>query len=97
MDISRLNKADVLAALYNSAKLQGLGFLHYDSIPMSSENAQDILDSGCTYFDYLKGRVMKVDLSKDEVRTHLYNRDNGDMAAENALQPLFDAITVSAE
>ena len=86
MNITLLNKADVLAALYNNAKVQGLGILQAEDGDMSAAEAQEILDSGHTYFDYLKGRVMKIDLSQDEVRTDLYNRDNGTDAAEKAIE-----------
>ena len=72
-----LNKAAVLAALYNASKPQGMGFMHYDPKPMTVGEAQQILDGGCTYFDYLKGRVMKVDLSGNEVNPWGYDRDNG--------------------
>ncbi len=88
MDISKLNKAEVLAALYNNAKPLGMGFLHFTPEPMAREEAQAMLDAGQTYFDYVKGRVMKVDLSKDELWTGTYNRDNGTDAAELALQGL---------
>lgn len=78
-------KAAVLAALYNNSRPQGMGFLHYDPTDMTEAEAQALLDEGQTYFDYLKGRVMKVDLSGDELtRTDLYNRDNGPGAAEQA-------------
>lgn len=85
MDISKMDKAKVLAALYNNAKPQGLGFLLADSREMTTGEAQEILNTGQTYFDYLKGRVMKVDLSKDDLWTALYNRDNGNNAAELAI------------
>ena len=88
MNISKHSKAKVLATLYNNAKVQGLGFLQAESGDMTESEAQSILDSGQTYFDYLKGRVMKIDLSKDEVETWLYNRDNGTDAAENAINEL---------
>ncbi|MDD4476620.1 MAG: hypothetical protein PHY40_00480 [Patescibacteria group bacterium] len=83
-----MNKAKVLAALYNNSKPQGMGFLHFDAQPMTEEEAQALLDSGQTYFDYLKGRVMKIDLSGDELETWLYNRDNGENAAETVLENL---------
>ena len=67
IDIKELNKADVLAALYNSSKPQGMGFLHYDAKLMSRKEAQKLLDAGQTYFDYLNGRVMKVDLSDEQL------------------------------
>jgi len=97
MNIKSINKATILAALYNRAQPLGHGFLHYDPVSMTVEKAKDIItDRGDDhvamfgpqvranrlYFDYLKGRVMKVDLSKDDLDTRLYNRDNGDNAAE---------------
>jgi len=93
MNISQYNKAEVLAALYNASKVQGMGFLQ--AIPnhvMTTEEAQTLLDGDGTYlkgrsfyFDYLHGKVMKVDLAKDELDTRLYNRDNGEGAAEAAI------------
>jgi len=88
MNISGINKARILATLYNNSKSQGLGILHFDAHPMTEEEAQALLDSGQTYFDYLKGRVMKIDLSGDELDTRLYNRDIGENAAETALANL---------
>ncbi len=77
VSIRGLDKAKVLAALYNGARAQGAGFIHYDPAPMNEEEAHQILEGGQTYFDYVKGRVMKVDLSGDEVDPYLYDRDNG--------------------
>ena len=88
MNIEGLNRAEVLAALYNRSKPQGMGFMHYNPEPMTTEQAQAILDGGQTYFDYLSGRVMKIDLSGDEVGTWGYNRDNGENAAEKAIAEL---------
>jgi len=89
MDISKLNKADVLATLYNNSKPQGMGFLHFQPARMTREEAQKILDeSNGKYFDYVRGRVMKISLKGDELRTELYNRDNGPEAAETALSVL---------
>ena len=88
MNIQGLDKAAVLAALYNRARPQGMGFLHYDPKPMTVEEAQKIIWGGDGYFDYLKGRVMKVDLSDNEVDTQSYNRDNGPQAAEEVIVAL---------
>jgi len=88
MDISKLNKAQVLAALYNKAKPQGLGELHYTPENMTQDEAQKLLDKGQTYFDYHNGRVMKIDLSENDLRTDLYNRDNGNNAAEDIINLL---------
>lgn len=78
-------QAAVLAALYNNSKPLGLGILHYDPTPMTVEEAQALLDSGQTYFDYHKGRVMKVLIEGDTLDTYLYDRDNGAGAAARAI------------
>ena len=88
MDISKLSKAKVLATLYNGSKPQGMGFLHFNPVGMTEEQAQELLDSGQTYFDYVQGRVMKIDLSSNELNTDLYNRDNGEGAAEARISKL---------
>jgi hypothetical protein len=86
MNISRLDKAEVLAALYNNAKVQGMGIFQANSKTMTTEEARVILDeSSDKYFDYVFGRVMKVSLANDELETWLYNRDNGDGAAEKVI------------
>jgi hypothetical protein len=92
IDISELNKADVLAALYNNSRPQGMGFMHHNSSAMSAKEAAEILERG-TYIDYLNGRVMKVDLSGEELDPYLYDRDNGHGAAARALKPLFEPFS----
>ena len=88
MDISNLNKAVVLAALYNGSRQQGMGFMDSrGQDQMTTEKAAELLKEQ-TYFDYLHGRVMKIDLSGDDFRTHAYNRDNGPEAAERIIQGL---------
>lgn len=62
-----------------------MGFLHFDPTPMTTEQAARLLESQTT-FDYLKGRVMKVDLKGDDLSTSLYDRDNGEGAALRALK-----------
>lgn len=87
ISLAGLNKGDVLAALYNASKPQGMGFMHYDPKPMMREEAEALLKQ-TTYFDYLKGRVMKVDLSGDTLDPQLYDRDNGQGAAQKAIEAL---------
>ena len=84
--ISNMDKAAVLAALYNASKQQGFGMLNAKGrTDMTISEAANLLKKN-TYFDYLNGRVMKVDLSKNEFDPFLYDRDNGDEAALSALR-----------
>ena len=82
-----LDKAEVLAALYNASRPLGMGFISYDSKPMTKEEAAVFLEK-TTYFDYLNGRVMKIDLSGDELNPRLYDRDNGEGAAWRVIETL---------
>lgn len=97
MNIKGMNKAEVLAALYNASKQQGMGFLHTRGARgMTVEEAQAEIDDlpnqgwghGQMEWDYLHGRVMKVDITGDELDTWGFDRDNGQGAAERALQHL---------
>ena len=88
IDISKVSKAQVLATLYNSSKPQGFGLLHYTPEDMSVETAQSLLDDGCVYFDYVQGRVMKIDLKGTTLDPRLYDRDNGEGAAQAALDKI---------
>ncbi len=92
MNIAGLDKAEVLAALYNGSRQQGMGFMHSrGAAGMTVEQARaEIANNERLYFDYLHGRVMKISLRGDELETALYNRDNGQGAAEaiiSALRP----------
>jgi hypothetical protein len=86
ISLEGLDKARVLAALYNHSRPQGMGFLHYDPKPMTIDEAR--LIGTDHYIDYLKGRVMKVYLREDTLDTFLYDRDVGHGAAENVINKL---------
>jgi len=84
IDISKLDKADILRRLYNNSHPLGLGILNYDPTDMSLDEAREILQKQ-TRFDYFNGRVMKIDLSSNELEERLYDRDNGKGAALAAI------------
>ena len=89
IDISKLNKAEVLAALYNKSQPLGMGILYFTPEDITTEKAQKLLDQEIYYFDYLQGRVMKVDLSGEEFNTRGYDMNNGEGAAKRAIEHLF--------
>ncbi len=87
IDIGGLDKRKVLKALYDNSKPQGMGFLHFINRDMTLDEAEGLLAQG-SYFDYLNGRVMKVDLSKNQMNPGLYDRDLGPGAAERAIEQI---------
>ncbi len=92
--IKGINKAVLLAALFNASKQLGLGFLDLrGAVPMSEEEAAaELAANPSMYFDYLRGRVMKVTLLGDKMETALYNRDNGPGAAERVIESINNLI-----
>ena len=88
MNIEGLDKAEVLAALYNGSRQQGMGFRQTRGAEgMTVEQArEELTNNEQQYFDYLHGRVMKISLCGDELNTALYNRDNGEGAAERIIE-----------
>jgi len=87
IDISMYPKPAVLAALYNASQPLGLGFLQATPKDMTLKEAAAELER-YTYFDYLKGRVMKVDLKTDMLDPWGYDRDNGPGAAQRAIDTI---------
>lgn len=84
MKLTEEQKPVALAALYNASQPQGMGFLHFTPEEMTADEAKELLKQ-TTYFDYLKGRVMKVNFSGEFVDLRLYDRDNGQGAGERAI------------
>lgn len=90
VNIKGLDKARVLKALYEHSHAQGLGAFQavHMGVP-TLEYFTGLLEQG-TYFDYLGGRVLKVDLSGDEFDERLYDRDCGKGAAQRAVDSIRD-------
>lgn len=89
IDVSHLSPAAVLAALYNASRPQGFGIMHFTPENMTEEEATAILGGRkSARFDYLKGRVLKVEINGRDVDPYLYDRDNGAGAAERAISSI---------
>lgn len=91
INIAGLDKAAVLASLYNASRQQGMGFMHQaGQKQMSIEDARKEIErrGKDLYFDYFNGRVMKIDLAADELEERLYDRDNGQGACFRAIEHL---------
>jgi hypothetical protein len=98
IDVRGIDKAELLAALYNRARPLVIGFLpSFDPADMTRDEAENILAEATgagwsgvqyAYFDYLRGRVMKINLLVDDLDPRLYDRDNGDGAAASVVASL---------
>src|SRR3990167_9199466 len=93
IDIKGLDKAELL----NASKPQGLGFLAQGrNSEMTVADAREVLRiaGDRPYFDYLRGRVMKVDLSGDSLEPRMYDRDNGEVAALRVVETIRARLAV---
>ena len=91
LNIEGLDKAEVLCALYNASKVQGMGIFQATGAPMLVEEARELLTQ-TTDFDYLHGKVMKINLKSDiEFEEWLYDRDNGQGTAQIIIECLRDS------
>ena len=99
VNIKGLDKAEVLLALWKSSRMQGMSFLGFLAtgeltLEQAKEEVEGRLNASAVcgerrcYFDYLNGRVLKVDISQDEFDSRLYDRDNGENAAQRAIDKL---------
>ncbi len=88
IDVSDIARGQLLASLYNSSKPQGLGILHFTPEEMSPSEAVKLLNPDLgkpSYFDYLQGRVMKVEINGQTLDPWGYDRDNGQGAAQSVV------------
>jgi len=114
VNIAGLDKANVLAALYNNSRPQGFGALRAKAGDMTVDEARTYLETGDDhaqdfelvresrakyderlYFDYLNGRVLKVDIGGDEFDSWGYDRDLGQGLAERVITRLRETGEIS--
>ncbi len=98
LDISGIDKAALLANLYNNSRPVGLGFCDPKSMSeMSYEEAKEIIDSGKLSFDYFNGRVMKIDLDRAKLYVGSYDQNNGEGAALTAINACKNGQTIKSK
>lgn len=88
IDRTGMSDAEVLCRLFNRSSPRGMGLLApgCETDIVIEEAAQILADAGeRRYFDYLRGRVMKIDVSRNPLDPRFYDRDNGPGAAYDAL------------
>lgn len=87
INIAGIDKARLLKALYDGSKIQGNSYIGYSGNEFTLEDAKMALRETRS-FDYVNGRVIKVNLSGDEFDPWFYDRDNGDGAAQRIVDAL---------
>lgn len=103
VNIAGLDKAELLAAFYNGARvLPGMGRFQARAGVMTREAALQVISQGDDsarmfpgtrdksrlYFDYVFGKGLKVDLTDNEMDPWGYDRDYGQGAAEAVVNRL---------
>lgn len=103
VDIKGLDKAAVLVVLWYNARMQGKSSSGYKG-ELTLRRAKELIEQHChtgmkgeeiIYFNYLNGKVIKIDLAPDVIDTCLYDRDNGADAGENAIEKLRLALKIA--
>ena len=88
-DIDGLDKVTIFRALYERAQPQGCSHLSYVPGPLRPDEARRLFDASNGIFSFVKGRLLKVDLSGAGLDTADYDRNNGPGAALAALRAKF--------
>lgn len=95
VDITGLDKAEVLVALFEASAPLGIGILvALGSGGLSLSEAREMLTQ-TTYFDYVKGRPLKVSLRGDAIHPALFDRDNGRGSCAAAIAKLRSTVSKS--
>lgn len=103
VNIKGLDKAQVLLVLWNNSRMQGRSSSGYKG-ELTLRRAKELIEqhrhTGMKgeeriYFNYLNGKVIKIDLAPDVIDTRLYDRDNGEGAGENAIEKLRLALKIA--
>ena len=86
MNIPEDKRVEVLQALYREAFVAPAAIMFGSAGPpeLSVERARAVVNRG--YIDYLDGHAIKMDLTADEVSTHLYDRDGYPGKAEKIIR-----------
>jgi hypothetical protein len=98
IDITGLDKAQVLFALWQGSHCQGMSFLGMfnEGGGLTLEKAQEMVNErDQLYFDYVAGHVIKCDITNDEFDERLYDRDCGEGRAAEVISALRNNTEVS--
>lgn len=80
IDISALDLRKLVAAAFDYSSPQGLGYLHHVAGPTTDEEIDRGLREKGAYYDYVRGRSMKLSISRDGDKLYWHHGwyDHGD-------------------
>jgi len=85
--------------LYNNAKIQGYGIRRPGaSAEMTVEEARHVISAANIIddpYEYVRDRVLKVELSGDDMDERFYDRDNGEGKAARVIAHLRETGSVA--
>lgn len=92
VDITGLDKAMVLVALVSGAEICNNGWMDKDCYKqLTLDKARKLLkekDATYCHFDFVHGRAIKVTFNENNFSSFFYDRENGQGAAQNAVDRL---------
>ncbi len=101
IDITGVNLVKFVQKVYELSVPQGLGFLHFDSEPLTNEEAKSLIGKKPIYeniildMDYVRGRACKMHVTQDGKK--LFIQDNWYDHTDKQLQQLLDAVGIKHE
>lgn len=88
IDISGVDRAELLATLYNGAQPFGFGTHQFEDRDMTQDEAQALLDGGKLEFDYHKGRLLKVKFTGGQIDDWGYDKTYGAGVVQRVVENL---------
>lgn len=95
ISIEGLDKSELLAAFFNNARPQGQGFTVAEKKPMTKKEAAQLIANEGLEFDYLQGRVMKIELDKNTLDPRNYDRNNGEGVAAKVVEAVKNGVIIT--
>jgi hypothetical protein len=91
LNISGIDRAELIAGLYNGTPALGMGILHDRGTLTPEDIREDLGDriDGDLHFDYYHGHPLKVSIQGEELHGEaLYDRDAGEGMATRIIETL---------
>jgi len=89
LDITGLDKAEILQCLINDAVISVGWIFPYGSRRITYEECTSLLKNNETkYFDFYNGKILNINLNGHQLYTSQYNSANGENACEESLKHL---------